>query len=233
MRRNNEENKKVWVSLFTCLIVRAIHLEIVGDLTAEEFLMALQSFISRQGKPDKTISDNIAQFKLVKSATDIAWKKITKDPTVQSYISEQGIKWKFIIELSPWMGGFYERLVGSIKMALKKTIGNKNLTNLQLQTFLSETETVLNSRPLVYFKDDLKEKIIIITPSHILSPNTKTGTPTVENEAEIDDLDYEPNKPSSKRALLLDVWKKGLRLLESFWKIWKNDYLLSLQEKSK
>ena len=131
------------------------------------------------------------------------------------------------------MGGFYERLVGSIKMALKKTIGNKNLTNLQLQTFLSETETVLNSRPLVYFKDDLKEKIIIITPSHILSPNTKTGTPTVENEAEIDDLDYEPNKPSSKRALLLDVWKKGLRLLESFWKIWQNDYLLSLQEKSK
>ena len=85
--------------------------------------------------------------------------KITKDPRVQSYVSEQGIKWKFIIELEPWMGGFYERLVGSNKTALKKTIGKKYLTSFQLQTFLSETETVLNSRPLMYVGDYLNEGI--------------------------------------------------------------------------
>ena len=85
--------------------------------------------------------------------------KITKDPRVQSYVSEQGIKWKFIIELQPWMGGFYERLVGSSKRALKKTIGKKYLTSFQLQTFLSETETVLNSRPLMYVGDYLNEEI--------------------------------------------------------------------------
>ena len=65
--------------------------------------------------------------------------------------------------------------------------------------------------------DDLKEGIIII-PSRFLLPNTKTGTPKVKDDDKIDDPDYEPNKPSSKRALL-DVWKKELRLLESFWKI--------------
>ena len=33
--------KKVWVCLFTCLAVRAIHLELIEDMSAEEFIMCL------------------------------------------------------------------------------------------------------------------------------------------------------------------------------------------------
>ena len=96
---HNQEKKKVWVCLFTCVVVRAIHLKIVADLTPEEFLMALTRFIVRRGKTNEIISDNAAQFKLSKSTINIVWEKIVKDRTVQSYISERGIKWKFIIEL--------------------------------------------------------------------------------------------------------------------------------------
>ena len=225
------EKKKVWVCLFTCVVVRAIHLEIVEDLSAEQFLMALRRFFSRRGKPDRIISDSARQFKLAKSTVDLAWKKVIKDPNVQSYVANQEVKWSFIVELSPWMGGFYERLVGSSKMALRKSIGRKCLTSLQLQTFLAETEAVLNSRPLVYVGDELNDGITI-TPSHFLSQITKTGTPTIENGEEIDDPNYEQYQPSSKE-ILLNTWKKGQRFLESFWKTWKNDYLLSLRERSK
>ena len=38
--------KKVWICIFTCVIIRAVNLEIVDDMTAEQFLMALQRFIS-------------------------------------------------------------------------------------------------------------------------------------------------------------------------------------------
>ena len=47
------------------------------------------------------------------------------------------------------MGGFYERLVGTVKGALKKSIGKICLTEKKLETFLAEAEAI-NSRPLVY-----------------------------------------------------------------------------------
>ena len=122
---HNQEKKKVWMCLFTCVVVRAIHLKIVADLTAEEFLIALRRFIARRGKPNETISDNATQLKLSKSMINIPWEKIVKDRTVQSYIAERGIKWKFTIELSPWMGGFYERLVARSKKELRKSIEKK------------------------------------------------------------------------------------------------------------
>jgi len=231
IKKSNGEKQKVWVCLFTCVVVRAIHLEIVDDLTAEQFLLALRRFIARRGKPVKITSDNAGQFKLAKSTLELAWENVVKSPEVESDVSEIGIKWSFIIELSPWMGGFYERLVGSSKIALKKSIGKRCLTSLQLQTFLTETEAVLNSRPLVFMGDNLEDGYPI-TPTHFLSPNTKAGTPKLENEEEIKDPNFEPHAPTSKEVLL-NSWKRGQRLLESFWKTWKEDYLLSLRERSR
>lgn len=230
VKQPDGSQKKVWVCLFTCVVVRAIHLEIVADMTAEQFIMALRRFIARRGKPSHIISDNASQFKLSKSAIDITWNDFITDESVTSYIANEGIEWTFIVELSPWMGGFYERLVGSSKMALKKAVGQKLLTPMQLQTYLAETEAILNTRPLVHVGEDLNDGTTI-TPSHFLTPNTKTGTPSLEDQDEINDPNYVNGKQESKE-ILLDTWKKGQRLLESFWKTWKNDYLLSLRERS-
>ena len=88
-------------------------------------------FIARRGKPNEIISDNASQFKVAKNAIDLAWENLVKDPDVISYVNERRIKWSFVIELSPWMGGFYERL-SITKMALKKSIGKLCLTSIQL-----------------------------------------------------------------------------------------------------
>ncbi|KAL9972923.1 hypothetical protein ACROYT_G019319 [Oculina patagonica] len=123
VRVNNQSaTQKVWVCLFTCLAVRAVHLEVINDMSAEQFLLCLRRFISRRGKPKEIISDNASQFKLAKSTIDEAWKFATTSPDMQSYLANQGIKWSFIIELAPWMGGFYERLVGLVKQALRKVL---------------------------------------------------------------------------------------------------------------
>ena len=108
--KNGGTQKKVWISLFTCTAIRAIHLEVVEDMSAERFLEALRRFVARRGKPDEIISDNATQFKAAKNTIDIVWRNIVNDPQIHSYLSEKRIKWKFIIELSPWMGGFYDRL---------------------------------------------------------------------------------------------------------------------------
>ena len=78
-------------------------------------------------------------------------------------------------------------------MALKKTIGKKHFTSLQLQTYLAETEVILNSRPLVHVSEHLHDGIII-TPSHFISPISMTGTPVVEDQGEINDPNYVKGK---------------------------------------
>ena len=67
---NSSEGKRwigeMWICLFTCLTVRAVHLELVRGLSAEHFLECLRRFVSRKGRPYLVISDNAPHFKLVK-----------------------------------------------------------------------------------------------------------------------------------------------------------------------
>ena len=104
-----EESTKVWVCLFTCMVVRAVHLEVIRDMSCEQFLMCLRRFIAQRGAPTSITSDNARQFKLAKNTLQQAWNEMQCDDEVQSYVSNAGIQWNFITELSPWMGGFYER----------------------------------------------------------------------------------------------------------------------------
>ena len=143
------------------------------------------------------------------------------------YVSNSGIKWSFIVELAPWIGGFYERLVGLVKRSLRKSVGRNLLSDTQLQTLLKEIEAVVNSRPLVYAGDDI-DSSITLTPGHLLTLNPKTGVPELEFEQQ--DPNFDPYESSADR--LIRIWKKGQRFLNGFWKLWRDDYLLSLRERT-
>ena len=175
--------------------MRAIHLELVEDMTPAQFLACLRRFIARRGKPDEIISDNVLQFEVTKNAINLAWENFVKDPDVISYINERRIEWRFIIELSPWMGGFYERLISITKMALKKSIGKLCLTSIQLQTIMTEIEAVVNSRPLVYVNNEVEHRTII-TPMHFLSVNARTGLPTLVIPEEEGNPNFRLKEPS-------------------------------------
>ena len=114
---------KIWICLFTCLSVRAIHLEWVMDLTAAQFLNCLRRFVSWRGKPDSIISDNAPQLKLTSIALSKQWRNVFIDKEVLSYVADEGIKWNFTTALAPWQQGFYERLVGMVKRCLRKATG--------------------------------------------------------------------------------------------------------------
>ena len=57
---------------------------------------------------------------------------------VDEFSTSRGIQWKYIVDLTPWMGGLYERLVGLTKRALRKAIGNHCLTEKQLVKVLTQ-----------------------------------------------------------------------------------------------
>ncbi|MCG8078743.1 MAG: hypothetical protein JAY75_21215, partial [Candidatus Thiodiazotropha taylori] len=184
--------------------------------------------MARHGKPCKIISDNAAQFKLASDTVDKIWGEILTEDDTTSYIANENIQWTFTVELAPWMGGFYERLVGIVKRSLRKAIGKLCLGSEQLLTILKEAEAIINSRPLVYVGDDINS-FMTLTPAHFLTLNPRIGLPaSIDDDS--DDSDFKPDNSSADRLIL--TWKKGLKHLKSFWNIWRDDYLLSLRERS-
>lgn len=183
--------------------------------------------MARHEKPEEIISDNASQFKLASETKDKFWRQILKEKEVVTYAASENIKWKYIIELAPWMGGFYDRLIRLVWGSLRKSIGKLCLIYEQLLTILKEVEAVINSHPLVYVGDDINSHVAL-TPSYFLTLNPRIVIPACDND--YDDGDYSPQEYSADR--LLTNWKKGLKHLDRFRKIWRDDYLISLRERT-
>ena len=87
--------------------------------------------------------------------------------TISAYLADNRIEWQFNLEKSPWWGGFFERLIGTMKRALRKVLRkNAKLTYDELLTNLVEVEGVINSRPLTYEYDETD--VGVLTPSHLI-----------------------------------------------------------------
>ena len=94
------------ILLFTCCVTRAVHSELATDVNSNSVILALRRFISLRGIPRLFISDNFKTFKSV---------------DVKRFCNTKEIVWKFILERSPWWGGFYERLISNSKIVLEES----------------------------------------------------------------------------------------------------------------
>ena len=77
-------------------------------------------------------------------------QKLKHSQVVNDYLARREIHWQFNLARSPWWGGFFERMVGLMKNAFRKTIGKANLTFKQLKEVLLEVEIILNNKLLGY-----------------------------------------------------------------------------------
>ena len=135
--------QKHYIALFTCCVTRAIHLELVEDLSTSLFIPSFHRFTARRGTP--SLVDNAKTFKAAKKFLD----KLFVDQQFLTFLRSRRIVWKFNLALSPWQGGHFERLVGSVKRTLRKVLGNVKLRHDETHTVLVEIEGILNSRPLI------------------------------------------------------------------------------------
>ena len=138
---DNEDMHKSYVLLYTCASSRGVVLDLIPDTSSNHFL-SFTRFISKRGCPKIMLSDNGGAF--------------VADRT-QSFAADRGIRWQFSIAEAPWYGGFWERLVQSVKRCLKKTVGTAFLTYVELEAVLAGIGLVLNSRPLGPMFDDLQD----------------------------------------------------------------------------
>ncbi|KHJ85789.1 hypothetical protein OESDEN_14476 [Oesophagostomum dentatum] len=212
------------------MTTRALHLETVLDNSAEEFVLALRRFIARRGTPNLITSDNAPTFKLGAEILQNQLLQIHKESPVNSFLLRERIKWKFITPLSPWQGGFYERLVGSVKNALKKTVQKAVLTRRTLETLIPEIEAALNTRPLTPLIDPSEDKEIkILRPIDLLHPwmNVSPFLYT-ENSTTAKCTSF---GNSETKEHVNSLFQSIVETLNLFWKIWQKDYLQALIEK--
>jgi hypothetical protein len=212
---------KAYVCIFVSLSIKAVHLELVSDLTSEAFIATLRRFTSRRGKPSVIWSDNGTNFvgasRELKELADFLESQKTKQE-ISQFCSNQHITWRFIPERAPHFGGLWEAAIKSIKTHLRRVISTHKLTFEEFTTVLTQIESCRNSRSLAPLQWD-EDGIEALTPGHFL-----IGKP----------LESIPDPAFSYRTLsLLRRWHLCQALIRHFWQRWFAEYVSSLRRFTK
>ena len=220
IRQPNGNEGKAYICLFTCATNRAVHLEVVTSMSADSFLQAFRRFVSRKSLPKLIISDKATTFQ----SASIYLKTFFDSTSVRDTFANMGIDWQFIPKRAPWYGGWWERLIGLTKTALKKIVGRAYLSLETLQTVVTEIETIMNDRPLTYVSSNLDDTEPL-TPAHLLYGRRITTLP-------YNDDTLRPGT-SAVNSGHDDITKRSKTLAHTigqFWRRWSTEYLTALRE---
>ena len=206
---------KAYICLFVCATTRAVHLEVVDNLTTTSFTMCLRRLAASKGMPSLLLSDNHKTF----IAGETFLLEMQQDPAVKEYLAAKNIRWKHQTSRSPWMRGHFERLVRTVKASLATAISRKLLTLEEFTTVMKEAENIVNSRPLTYQSDETGD--IPLSPSQLAWGRDLTLMPPLLQLGDPLDEDYDAKATRAQYVLLSNA-------LERFRKRWHTEYLLSL-----
>ncbi|XP_051171022.1 uncharacterized protein LOC127287913 [Leptopilina boulardi] len=210
---------KAYVCLFVCFSTKAIHLELVGDLTSDNFLSALRRFVSRRGKPSDDYSDNGTNFvgarRELAELTDFLLKN---ESTIIESAVDLSVQWHFIPPRSPHFGGLWEAGVKTVKGHLKRILTDASLVYEDFYSVLVQVEACVNSRPLSPLSDDPND-LLPLTPAHFLLGETLLAVP-----------DPDLSHISENR---LSKFQRMQMMVQHFWKRWSAEYIAELQVRAK
>ncbi|XP_071483358.1 uncharacterized protein [Diadema antillarum] len=203
--------------IFTCLAVRAVHLEIAASLDTDSCIDAIRRFIARRGNVKEIRSDNGTN--LVGAERELrreieGWNR----ERLNNELLQENIKWSFNPPGASHFGGTWERQIRTVRKLILALTKQQMLSDEGLSTLLCEVESIINNRPITRVSDDVSD-VEALTPNHLLLLNRKPQLPpTVTDKSDV----Y-----ARKR------WRQVQYLADIFWRRWTREYLPQLQEREK
>lgn len=210
---------KSYICVFICFVTKAVHLELVADLTTKSFLAAFTRFVSRRGMCSDIYSDNGTNFVGASNELSKLYEFIRDNHSqINDYICKKNITWHFSPPSSPHMGGLWESAVKSMKTHLYKIIGQQHLSFDEFITVLAQVEACMNSRPLSPLSEDPSD------PNPLTAGHFLTGGPLHA----IPERDLSDVQPTT-----LKRWERVQGITQQFWKRWVKECIAQMQTRKK
>ena len=203
--------------LFTCFTTRAVHMEVVTDLSTAAFLNGFFRFTARRGCPMKVFCDNGTNLVGGKRELSLSLRQLNRAEVVES-ARRKDIEWWFNTPTASHAAGVWERMVRTVRRVLCATLSPRcSLSDDVLQTAMINAENIVNSRPIAKLSDDVRDDAPI-TPNHLLMSQENASFPWGS-------------------FLTADLYRKSWRqaqvIIDQFWDKWKRAYILDLHRRSK
>ena len=218
--RGGQAHSKRWAIMFSCLNTRAVHVEVIEDMSASCFINALRRFISLRGHVKEFYSDRGTNF--VGAVSEMGLNKINvEDTECKRFLYQHGTVWRFSAPHSSHMNGAWERMIGIARRILDSMFSStdcKSLTHEVLCTLMAEVTCIMNSRPITTVSNDSSSPTDL-SPNMLLTQKVNS--------------DIEPYNNFSIRDMYRSQWRQVQVLANQFWKRWKDQYLQTLQLRKK
>lgn len=209
---------KGYIALFVCMATKAVHLELVSDMSTPTFLNALSRVVSRRGPIKMLFSDCGSNFIGANRELKKLFKENATFENIENKTTDMQIEWQFNAPAWPTAGGVWEAAVKSTKQHLKRVLGDQRLTYEEFYTLLVRIEACLNSRPLTAITENPEDLDFVLTPGHFL-----IGGPLLSV----------PERQIEESCSYKTRWQLTSRMIQQFWKKWSTDYLQQLQTRNK
>ena len=206
----------MYILSFTCLNTRAVHLDLIPDMSTHSFVSALLRFSNKFGFPSHIYSDNDRSFL---KGCDVISEFFLFQPISGTFPDLQYKTCYHSCLLSLGMQYLGKVDSSSQKTVLEKTVGPAKIEYFEMLTLVCDVENAANSTS----ESDLE----VINPNSFTYPNSNSNL-FLMIEGENTTLSEPPSQ-----SLLLESLSNRNRLLEHFHELWNNAYLLSLRNSTK
>ena len=207
VRRGRSKVKRYGV-IFTCLALRAVHIEVMSSLDTESFINALRRFVTRRGLAEEMRSDNGGNF--VRGERELR-KAITSwnQSQIHDFLLQRNVKWTFKPPTGSHHGGVWERCICTVPKVLKALIKEQVLDEESLSTLMCEVKAIVNGRQITKLSDDPRD-LKPLTPNHLLLFRAGPAVP--------------PGIFSKQDCYNKCRWRQVQYLADVFWRRWVREY---------
>lgn len=220
--REGRKEMKRYGLILTCLALRAIHIEVLDDLTSDSFINGLRCFFAIRGSVRTIFCDNGTNFVGAKNELKDNLKLLNME-YVTKKIEDLGCEFRFNPPAASHMGGVWERQIRTVRSVLTGLLDNSagRLDTTSLRTLMYEAMAIVNSRPLTINSLEQPDDPCPLTPNHLLT--MKSGVI----------VSPPPGTFVREDLYLQKRWRKVQYLTDQFWNRWRKEFLQNLQCRNK